>query len=81
MSEKKNTETLAFELDRTKWDYSPSKDRSFLLNSVERMFASVAWEIAPQHLTPVAETASVGVQAKKSTDHDTQPLAKAISGR
>ena len=44
--------TLAATLDRTQWDYSPRTDRSFLLRSVRRLFASVSWEAAPQHLTP-----------------------------
>ena len=68
MSNRKPRETLAWELDHTKWDYSSSTDRSFLLTSVQRMFAGVAWEIAPQHLTPVAETGSVSPPAREPAD-------------
>lgn len=73
--------TLAAELDRTKWDYSPSTDRSFLLVSVERMFASVAWEIPPQHLAPMATPKVVGSHGAKAEDFETQPLDRLIFER
>ena len=51
MKEKKTpARTLAAVLDHTHWDYSTATDRRFLLVSVEKVFASVAWEIA--HWTP-----------------------------
>lgn len=56
------SKTLAATLDRTKWDYSPATDRSFLLSSVERVFNSVAWEISSQHLAPIS--ASVGTDSR-----------------
>lgn len=72
---KAGSQTLAATLDRTKWDYSPETDRSFLLSSVERVFASVAWEVPSQHLTPVTAEASSG----PSTSNETQPLKNVIS--
>jgi len=66
--------TLAAELDRMRWDYSPGTDRSFLLASVERMFASVAWEITPQHLTPMAERPEGDSRDSNTEDFETQPL-------
>ena len=74
MSGRKKRETLASTLDRTQWDYSPSKDRSFLLTSVERMFASVSWEIAPQHLTPIADAGSTTPQRRPVAKFETRPL-------
>ena len=78
MKERKaHLQTLAAALDRTKWDYSPETDRSFLLSSVERAFASVAWEISSQHLAPMAVDSSAGTPA----GHETQPLEKLIGDR
>jgi len=78
MKERKaHSQTLAATLDRTKWDYSPETDRSFLLSSVERVFASVAWEISSQHLAPMAVDASAGVSER----HETQPLDKLTGDR
>lgn len=74
MNRKTRGPTLAAELDRTRWDYTPSTDRSFLLASVERMFASVAWEITPQHITPKTEPRAGDSHGSKSADFDTQPL-------
>jgi len=74
MNRKPQCLTLAAELDRMRWDYSPSTDRSFLLASVEKMFASVAWEITPQHLIPMTEPGDGDSQSSKPADFDTQPL-------
>jgi len=52
MEEKKRPATLASELDQTRWDYSPRKDRTFLLAPLARLFKSVVWEFRPKHLTP-----------------------------
>ena len=71
------SQTLAATLDRTKWDYSPETDRSFLLASVERVFASVAWEISSQHLAPMAADTS----SEASAVYETQPLKKSIDDR
>ena len=40
--------TLASELDRTRWDYSPSNDRRFLLAPLSRIFESIAWGSKPR---------------------------------
>ena len=45
--------SLAAELDRTKWDYAPGSDRSFLLAPVGRIFGGLPWEVRAQHLAPV----------------------------
>lgn len=81
MNRKPRGATLAAELDRMRWDYSPTTDRSFLLASVERMFASVAWEITPQHLTPMAEHREGDSQGSKAADFDTQPLERSVFNR
>ena len=39
--------TLAGELDRTRWDYSPSNDRRFLLAPLSRIFESIVWGSKP----------------------------------
>jgi hypothetical protein len=72
-------QTLAAVLDHTQWDYSAAADRRFLLTSVERTFASVAWEISPQHLAPMAATATPGAPAADSAEFETQPLERLIS--
>jgi len=71
------SQTLAATLDRTKWDYSPETDRSFLLSSVERVFASVAWEISSQHLAPTA----VGSPGGASKADQIQPAEELIGDR
>lgn len=71
---KPGAKTLAAELDRTKWDYNPATDRSFLLGSVKRMFASVAWETTPRHLTPATVVATAEKTTKGSGDFETRPL-------
>jgi len=76
---KAGAKTLAAELDRTKWDYNPATDRSFLLGSVKRMFASVAWEISPQHLAPAVTAAAEETSTKASGDFETRPLPRVIS--
>jgi len=73
--------TLAAELDRMRWDYSPGTDRSFLLASVEKMFASVAWEITPQHLTPMAERHNADSRDSTTEDFETQPLERLVFNR
>lgn len=70
--------TLAAELDRTKWDYNAAKDRSFLLTSVLRTFASVAWEVKPQHLTPVQKNQPASVGVREPNEADTQPIDRAL---
>ena len=40
--------TLAAALDRIRWDYSPTKDRRFLLAPLSRMFEAIAWESRPR---------------------------------
>ena len=75
---KPRTQTLAALLDHTRWDYSEAADRSFLLASVETMFASVAWEVAPQHLTPMAATAVSDEAPTGRGDYETQPLERLI---
>ncbi len=71
-------QTLAAVLDHTHWDYSAAADRRFLLVSVERMFASVAWEISPQHLTPMAAPVPPGSPVAGSADFETQPLERLV---
>lgn len=71
--------TLAAELDRTKWDYDPATDRSFLLGSVKRMFASVEWEISSQHLAPAVAVAAAEPHTTGSADYETRPLPRLIS--
>jgi len=50
--------TLAGELDRTRWDYSPSKDRRFLLAPLSRIFESIAWGSKPRPDEPDRENDS-----------------------
>ncbi len=76
---KPGAKTLAAELDRTKWDYNPATDRSFLLGSVKRMFASVAWEISPQHLAPAIAVQTADRPAKGPGEFETRPLPCVIS--
>jgi hypothetical protein len=71
-------QSLAAVLDHTQWDYSAAADRRFLLTSVERTFASVAWEISPQHLAPVAAPATPVSPKADSDDYETQPLERVI---
>lgn len=40
--------TLAAALDRIRWDYSPAKDRRFLLAPLSRIFEAIAWESRPR---------------------------------
>jgi hypothetical protein len=72
------TQTLAAALDRTQWDYSAAADRRFLLVSVERVFASVAWEISPEHLEPMTAAVKPGSPAASSADYETQPLERLL---
>ena len=59
--------TLASALDRTRWDYSPSKDRRFLLAPLSRIFESIAWGSKPRPDEPDRENDS-------AEDVDTQPI-------
>ena len=53
MTEKKKESTsLASELDQTRWDYQPRKDRKLLLAPLARLLGSVVWEYRPRHLRP-----------------------------
>lgn len=45
--------SLASELDQTRWDFQPRKDRNFLLAPLARLMGSVVWEFRPKHLRPV----------------------------
>ncbi len=40
--------TLAAALDRIRWDYSPAKDRRFLLAPLSRIFEAIPWESRPR---------------------------------
>ena len=40
--------TLAAALDRIRWDYSPAKDRRFLLAPLSRIFEAIAWDSRPR---------------------------------
>ncbi len=44
--------TLAAALDRTRWDYSPAKDRRFLLAPLSRIFERFVWESRSHPDTP-----------------------------
>jgi hypothetical protein len=74
MSDKRPSSTLAAELDRTTWDYSPGRDGNFLLAPVARMFASVSWEFRPQHLglRPVRKVQVIS--RSNGAEFETQPL-------
>ena len=76
--QKPPTQTLAAALDHTQWDYSAAADRRFLLISVERMFAGVAWEVSPQHLAPMVESVTPDPGEDVSSDFETQPLERLI---
>ena len=73
--------TLADELDATRWDYQPGKDKEILLKPVGSVFKDVPWEIEPQYLGP-APTSDLDVEQDDETDTDidgeqdvdTQPL-------
>ncbi len=61
--EKKDSASIASELDKTRWDYQPRKNRDFLLAPLARLLGSVVWEFRPKHLRPApvqeeAETAT-----------------------
>ena len=49
---KKQSASLASELDQTHWDYQPRNDRKFLLAPLARLLGSVVWEYRPRHLRP-----------------------------
>lgn len=49
---KKESASLASELDQTRWDYQPRKDRKLLLAPLARLLGSVVWEYRPRHLRP-----------------------------
>jgi hypothetical protein len=51
---KKEPASLASELDQTRWDYQPRKDRKMLLAPLARLLGSVVWEYRPRHLRPAA---------------------------
>jgi hypothetical protein len=69
--------TLADELDATRWDFQPGKDKAILLRPVGTVFENVPWEIEPQYLGP-APIAEPEVESDSETDDDdsvdTQPL-------
>lgn len=74
MSDDRRSGSLASELDRTTWDYSPGKDGSFLLAPVARMFASISWEFRPQHIgMPRVQRVPV-IERPSPRDFETQPL-------
>ena len=74
MSDDRRSLTLAAELDRTTWDYSPDKDGRFLLAPVARMFASVSWEFRPQHIgMPRVQQLHV-IERQPLPELDTQPI-------
>jgi hypothetical protein len=45
--------TLAAALDRMRWDYSPDKDRRFLLDPIGKIFQNLPWEARAYNLGPV----------------------------
>ena len=59
--------TLAGALDQTRWDYSPSKDRRFLLAPLSRIFEGIAWDSRLRTDEPDRENDS-------AEDVDTQPI-------
>ena len=59
--------TLAAALDRIRWDYSPAKDRRFLLAPLSRVFEAIAWESWPRPDESDRENDS-------AEDADTQPV-------
>ena len=70
--------TLADDLDATKWDFQPGKDKKILLRPVGSVFSDLPWEIQPQYLgpTPAAETEpEPEPETDSNDDADTQPNA------
>jgi len=71
--EKDRPATLASELDRTRWDYSPRKDRSFLLAPLARLFSSIAWEFRPKHLGPASVPDEPEIEAETIEEVEATP--------
>jgi len=66
--------SLAAELDRTRWDYAPGSDRSFLLAPVGRIFGGLPWEVRAQHLAPVPFSEILETGKDLESVFDTRPL-------
>ena len=58
--------TLAAALDRIRWDYSPAKDRRFLLAPLSRIFEAISWESRPG----LEESATVQKDSKLTEESD-----------
>lgn len=48
MSKDRLEDSIADDLERTRWDYSQSDDRRFLLDPIGRFFRTFCWDGRPQ---------------------------------
>jgi len=62
MKHDRHSSSIAAVLDRTRWDFSPGQDRSFLLDPVGQFFGELPWEARPQYLGPVANFPELDVR-------------------
>jgi hypothetical protein len=44
VSSERKKDSLAEELDRTRWEYSQSEDRRFLLDPIGKFFGTFRWD-------------------------------------
>jgi hypothetical protein len=52
VSDDRREDTIAEDLDRTRWDYSQSDDRRFLLDPIGRFFKTFCWDGRPKRTHP-----------------------------
>ena len=69
--EQKGRRSLASELDQTRWDFQPRKDRNFLLAPLARLMGSVVWEFRPKHLRPAPVPDDVEIETETIEDVET----------
>jgi len=56
VSPKWKDDSIAKKLEGTKWEYSQSDDRGFLLDPIGRIFSTFRWDGKPERLTPPKRT-------------------------
>ncbi len=66
--EQKGRSSLASELDQTRWDFQPRKDRNFLLAPLARLMGSVVWEFRPKHLRPASVPDETEIETESIED-------------
>ena len=56
MSPNWKDDSIATKLKGTKWEYSQSDDRRFLLDPIGKIFSTFCWNGKPESLTPRKRT-------------------------